>query len=865
MRVRSALVVVLGGVALGALVWLATRGGRESRPRAAVPASQASVPSEAAELRPAATLAEAEVAPASSTRDPARAAPSAPASWSVRVLREGVPEAGAQVAWATVEELRAIRGERDSLERVKRAGHHAQTDAAGQARIPALGEHAQVVAWSGPWLAQHTLGAEPSALPLELELSLDRTLRVRVVDPFGKPARGVPVRARLMSGRVEHTASETSGADGLAEFRHLGLGPGFGQGLDPALATGRVGLEGVFTTPVEAAFSLSALPAEPLLLVLPACGSVVVEVRDEHGQPVERAERYVQLARARADQSGTRIYGDVENVERELSAGQARFEYVGLDLELEAALDDRPAHEPVESVFTGPRRIGEECRAKLTLSGPKTVLLLRAYHPSGEPLREAELDARRLRAMGGGSIADGDTLRTDGEGRARMPLNDPWTEGTALTLRLTYADPSGERAAAEVDLSRLFPPGESELGDVRLAWEAPLVAGRVVDAQGAPVAGGQVNVQASFDRGPGQAPSWYTRFWGSIGQDGRFAVHEEPPGGALRLLVDNDAYAPSEPVLFAPGARDVRVVLARGGALAGAVLFPEGLGPDAFRIVAALGPDGEREAAPGTDGAFQLAGLPPGTCALSFQLAQGQLELLNVADIVVRDGETTRDPRLERVDLRSAVHRLSVRVHLPDGGPANAGWVRALEAGQDRWQTAAFVLEGGVAQLLVHAWPADLVVNVPGFRVVRLEDVQSDQELTLEGGFEVRCELPADVPLPPGAKLQLTLARVGGSAEGERLQLFRGTAQAGWWSAAFGDESNTFDERRALTLAIQELGAYEATFHVVYGNATGGRMSFDIPASEATRLLDLAESAAGRTFRIAPDPAQYAERLAGSR
>ena len=865
MGARVPFLIALGGVALGAVLWFALRGGREARTRSVEPVEHAPLAPESAELRPVAPLTESEVPSVSGARDPASASPSTLASWSVRVLREGAPVVGAEVAWASPEELSAIRGEPDYVERAKRVGHRAETDAAGLARIPALGERALVVAWSGAWLAMRSLGAEAPEQPLELELQLDRTLRVRVVDPLHAPVRGVTVRARLMAGRVEHMNREVTGADGLVAFRHLGVGTGFGHGLDPALASGKLTLDGVFTTPVEAAFSLSALPAEPIELVLPACGSVVVEVRDEHGQPVTHAARYVQLERARADQSGTQIYGNRENVERELEDGVARFAHVGLDLELEAALDDRPAHEPVETVFAGPRRMGEELHATLTLRGPQTVLLLRVLHPSGEPLRGAEVEAPLTRAMGGGTISDGNTLRTDEEGRARMPLNEPWSEGTTLTMRLGYTDPAGERATAELDLSRPFPSGVSELGDVRLAWKLPLVAGRVVDAQGAPVAGGMAQVETSHERGPGQEPSWYTRFWASIEQDGRFAVHEEPPGGALRLTVENDAFMPSAPVEFAPGARELVVVLQRGGALAGTVLFPEGLGSDAFRIVAALGPDGEREATLGADGAFQLAGLPPGTATLSFQLVQGRLELLNVADLAVQDGETNHDPRLERVDLRTAVHRLNVRVHLPDGSPANAGWVRALEEHGDEWNVAAFVLEGGAAQLLVHRWPADLVVNVPGFRVVRLADVQADQEVTLEAAFEVRCELPADVPLPASASLQLTLARVGGSAEGERLQLYRGTANAGWWNASFGDERNTFDERRALSLAIQEPGAYEATFHVVYGKEGGGRMSFDIPASEATRLLDLAASAAGRTFRVVPDPRQYAERLAGSR
>jgi hypothetical protein len=62
---------------------------------------------------------------------------------------------------------------------------------------------------------------------------------------------------------------------------------------------------------------------------------------------------------------------------------------------------------------------------------------------------------------------------------------------------------------------------------------------------------------------------------------------------------------------------------------------------------------------------------------------------------------------------------------------------------------------------------------------------------------------------------------------------------------------------------VQQPGRHEVVFHVVYGSPDGGRMSFQIPASEETRYLELGERDAGAGFRVEPDERQYAERLKG--
>jgi len=329
-------------------------------------------------------------------------------------------------------------------------------------------------------------------------------------------------------------------------------------------------------------------------------------------------------------------------------------------------------------------------------------------------------------------------------------------------------------------------------------------------------------------------------------------------------VVTSDHPAP-EPIPFVPGASDIEVVLRDGGALAGAVLVPEGFPAQAIQVCVPLGPDDEqRETDVHADGHFVVPGLEPGVVKVRLCLLSEAIELVTFDGVRVQEGQANGDPRLRAVDLRALVQRIGVGVHLPDGAPAQGGWARPLLE-SSAWSQPAFVIEGGRTEVLAPAGALALEVNVPGYRIVRIESARGDQEVVLEPAFAVRLELPQDVPLPGGSSLQVQLSRLESLAQPDSLSLYRGCLQTGWWSASFGDEANTFDEGRSVTLPIPELGEYAVSFFVVHGKPGEAQVSFDLPPAESCARLTIGASDAGKSFRVEPEKAAYAGQLSGTR
>jgi hypothetical protein len=704
--------------------------------------------------------------------------------------------------------------------------------------------------------AAETRAAAPAAAP-----EGGPTFLVRVVDERGLPRADVPVELRLEhGGGTSSVLGRTRGDEGLATFRRVGEG----WGLDLERCSATASIAGVFERPIERTYPFREWPQAPVELVLPAHGSVVVLLLDAAGDALPDPRREVELAIAREQQPGASLWNAAGTSSTEVEGGRARFGFVGLGLELEATFDGRPERGRASTTLRGPTRPGEEVSVQLICRGPASELLFRALDPGGTPLAERELELSLVRRIGGGSLSTGESRTTDAGGRVRIALLEPWSAGSTLTLELTCRVSAGDTLAAELDLSREFPPGTTDLGDVVLAPAPMLVSGRIVDASERPVTGASVRVERAYTQGPGAEPTWNTALWGNVEQDGSFVFREAPPAPELRLVVDSSEHLRPAPIPFVPGTRDLEIVLVAGGALAGSIRVPEGVPASAFQLRASIPGHGPRTAFVEPDGSFVVRGLPAGSVDCAFLILAGSQELLEVQGVTVVDGETRRDPRLQEVDLAEGVRKLAVGVLLPDGSPAQSGWVRTL--GQERpGQTpAAFVIENGAAHVLGRRAPLDLEINVPGFRIVRLAGVERDQQVRLEPAFAVRLVLPADVPLPPaGSSLQVGLERQdeGGTSAPGHLNLFRHGQSVGWWSPAFGDESNTFGEGREVLVTVQEPGRYEVRFHVVHGSPDGGRMSFNIPASEATRYLELDERAAGAGYRVEPDRKQYEQRL----
>src|SRR6185436_11636143 len=106
----------------------------------------------------------------------------------------------------------------------------------------------------------------------------------------------------------------------------------------------------------------------------------------------------------------------------------------------------------------------------------------------------------------------------------------------------------------------------------------------------------------------------------------------------LRLAVSSEEFIEPEPIAFARGARDVVVVLERGGAVAGSVLAPEGLSPTVFQMRRGDSASPNQAVSIEEDGTFVARGLAPGLVDLSLWLAPGSVLLKEFPGVAVADG-----------------------------------------------------------------------------------------------------------------------------------------------------------------------------------------------------------------------------------
>ncbi|MBK8980044.1 MAG: carboxypeptidase regulatory-like domain-containing protein [Planctomycetes bacterium] len=335
---------------------------------------------------------------------------------------------------------------------------------------------------------------------------------------------------------------------------------------------------------------------------------------------------------------------------------------------------------------------------------------VRVLDPSGRPLAGAE-----LRAVGPhGDVAETVLARCDAEGFARFPsaaTSPDGRHGIAISRRgratvvLATADGRFTDGAES-------PREPGDLGDVTL-FPGVTMAGRVVDASGAPVEGARVVATSALVRevvspwvlvesreltdwrpGPAPAPWVSTR----SAADGRFVLRGVPPAGVVISAA-------------APGV---------GGSRVG----PLGVGDPIELTLAAPWPPRR------VDGSFGLEALALGARAV----LRGASELVDVAARALRKGEQ-RAPalRLHVVDDATGAAVDGVRAfvwwtELPDGVLPNASTM----LGAFGWMEATTTLDGPDAS---DDQSGVLVVRAPG----RAPAVQAVR--WTEGGMDVEVRL----------------------------------------------------------------------------------------------------------------------------
>ncbi len=418
---------------------------------------------------------------------------------------------------------------------------------------------------------------------------------------------------------------------------------------------------------------------------------------------------------------------------------------------------------------------------------------------------------------GTSTMSTGTQHVTDAEGRLAFDRN-VLPEGPALRADLELPPGAVQRRVQHL-LERPPVEGANDLGDLVVPLLPLIASGRVIDAHGAGVAGATVRLYGPRFGLGGVSPGYdATGDETSTRDDGSFELRGDRSGdlaiGASKKGVGDGGKSP-----FATGVTGLEIVLAAPGAIEGNVKPVPGI---PLEIVTAGLFDGDGDpqrsfgmsypfavADVGVDGRFRFDDLPTGEYTVRLEATHPD-PLVEVKGVVVRSGETTRDPRLTDLVLDATVGVIDIRIVDASGSPfvasapakeptvmvrarsrehsvganrVGTGVFRALAqpAGQDVVVFAADHVPQWIPD--VKASPAPLVVTLAAAPIVRVE---------LAGSFELeKGPRRLGVRLTPAlATLETIPAPLAG-----RL-----------------DIEATFDPVRRAALAVPFPGAYDVAF-----------------------------------------------------
>jgi hypothetical protein len=557
------------------------------------------------------------------------------------------------------------------------AGWRTRSNANGQARIAVAAQSTVYARADGGYgtafLRRNTI--EPDG-GHRLFLLPEQAVTVRVVDAAGEPAFGVPVQivpidaaGKPQGQYMWQSMAKTKEPDGRATIPHLQvLQQNAAQSLDlgkqplrwhvrPALC----GLE----APGEP-IDLAAPPAEPILLRLPACGELHVRAVFR-GQPIADFDQ----AYLYPTWEGNRKFRNYQ-IQAVGSDGVARFRFMPLGTKV---VTYASAGGGLQQEGEGPVHQGQI--VELTLAPEDERMLLRGRLVDSERQPLAKQRVSFFLKMTDGQHQTQFMTNADGSFTVAAGHATP-DDGVVEECSFSIVRAKSPTLQARASL-RAVRPGIEDLGDLVATEPKPLVAGKLVDADGAPFtrrAHAWVE-QRSTDEGddagprllfPGAEHGWeHVNASTFIDPQGNFRVYSETckfGGQRHRLRVQATTALPIAPVEFAPGRTDLVVTLTAGTLLAASVLLPATAPTEHLR--AELLPKQPQPAAAGKptdpltaspqaqrDERFDLqwGALAPGSYTLKFSLWTQRKPFLEVTDIQVPPPDGG-DPRLRDIDLR---------------------------------------------------------------------------------------------------------------------------------------------------------------------------------------------------------------------
>lgn len=679
--------------------------------------------------------------------------------------------------------------------------------------------------------------AEPEARAADLV--------VKVVDPNGAPLAGIPVLVEL-----ELSDSDEGGAMAVMQDLNLETSDARGRvafdGLRAELAASerlhQVRADLPFENPPSLLLDARLLAAPVVRFVLPPGGSIDVTVRELDGTnaPDDSDLRLTLVAPDELhepDLSGP-------DWTWSLDGGTYRVPYVELGRDWELAAWRPNGAEPTRLRTRGPERLGERVERELVLGSDHPVVSFRVLAPDGRALAQAELELARSSFLG---TVEKSTLTTDDDGRFTLDGQVTFFESGAFGV--THRTAGGEIWMGRAGLPDGLSPGWNDGGDIALEPEPLLVAGRVVDGRGAPVADAEVSVGAE-QRGWSFGEAKVVR--GKCDASGNFE---------LRGLWTEDTFPirasaagqRSQEQEARQGERDVVLVLTPRFVLTGELAFDDGIDPGVIRFAReAPGEErvelarrstqrfdiGHRRVAPQADhGHFELEPIEGGV--FDFLCLLEDVELARIAGLAVHS-----DLDLGVLDLRGKVSVCEIEL-VGDGDlSALAGEYTWWPSGSEEHRQGSF--QGPLVRILSPRMPLDVELRPRGYRSALLETVDGRREHRLEAPLHVRLVLQTRGSIPPPPyRFDCELFRNGSAMsqpDGPR-----------WFTP----------ERNEIRCLVASAGKLEVRWHLerkVEGEDFGGAIGSHV-LEEHWTSIEVLDVPGEQVFELALDAAALAELL----
>ena len=643
----------------------------------------------------------------SDARDEARIELSALAGdkpFNLRVFsgQRNIPAPGAEVYFLELPRRGNNRGDiagQHWSERAIREGKRFVADADGRIELPRIEREALITAVRPNEYGYRTINRRHRNEET-LVLAADQVISIHVVDDAATGVAKVPVavhqrvperrnrnRNRNRRGsqnqpnrpstRLDLRARRETDEQGLAVVRHFQLyvpnqrrdrwrGRGRGRTEQPDVPPPPMNFQASVMVPlrlpVAEPFASDILPSDPIVLRMPATGTVVLNVTTPAGDPLFSSLTAELRVNGEGGESWNRLSGRNPGRKRQ-GRGVVEFPFVGLGLWLQPHVwlpDDDFRWDG--DLAAGPGQAGERVVVNVPLGAGFSVLTGRLVTIEGDAMPRSR---STFTLSGSSGQFETEDLTVDGEGRFQF-LFEPLNNQPPFRLDISSRG-AKPQVGAVAELPPLVAGQAKDLGDLEMSGFAVIASGRVVDDRGRAVRNATIRLQKEYLRKPGdQRTQWRNEEFAETrsNREGQYQLLGWAQNGKFRVHTTARNHFDSQSEAWRPG-DELDIHLEREAQLKGSVLLPSWMPERGMQVSleSASPPQQRRNVSVRgrrTKKTLSLSRVRSGYYNLVIGLREFKDPVLRVDGIFVEPGQRGDHPAIDELDLQSVLHRFQI-------------------------------------------------------------------------------------------------------------------------------------------------------------------------------------------------------------